>query len=409
MIPSHINLFDALISVLGAIGILPVILRLNRQDYLNPVETKLRAILVWLFLLFVIRVPYLGMEIEIFGNLTYAVSLFLGFSILLYFETLLRQHLPLWLKALWTIGFLFFMAMALSGHLHRNRANLIVFGVFVLASQFFVIVICAFRKRSLLARIENSILNANLISLILIGPLFLTDITTYGFPGAPRIGTIGGVVFAYISLYSHALLHKKGYVIGSLLKSVVISLGLTAINAVLFTAPDALTLSRVFILFLCLNLIHRIITAIRSLDGSEDIALFLKAIHEADKKRLSRFLFGVNDFFSRLEKKILRTQDFEGYNLGAIQNLFDSLAAPVLSIYQLQEMVDEEKSAGSHSDKVSACEQLIDLIEKSEMSHICRIHRGNGTYVLLHIPMVGYHNLIEMKTSLVADLANLMK
>ena len=49
------------------------------------------------------------------------------------------------------------------------------------------------------------------------------------------------------------------------------------------------------------------------------------------------------------------------------------------------------------------------ILEKNEMSYICRFGEKAPVFVLFHIPIVGYRKMIEMKTALISEITRLME
>src|SRR5262245_34993819 len=106
--------FDGLLSFLVAFGLLLVLRRLHRSESLTSFEKKLYWILIYLCLLLVIRVPYIGFQIHMFfGPMTYMAASLFAFSVFLYFETLLRRHMPLWVKIFSSLGTVYFVLASL--------------------------------------------------------------------------------------------------------------------------------------------------------------------------------------------------------------------------------------------------------------------------------------------------------
>src|SRR5438445_5679238 len=134
----NFQIFDACLSLLGALGIWPALRRLYRQDSLNPLEIRMWGILASMLALFVVRFPLTAFGIRAFGGATYIAAIWLAFFVFLYFEGLLRKHMPSWLKLYMATGSIVFIIDALANQLAGNRPHLIAFGAFMLGAQIFV-------------------------------------------------------------------------------------------------------------------------------------------------------------------------------------------------------------------------------------------------------------------------------
>jgi len=215
MTQPELQQFDGLLSFLAAFGIWPVWRRLRPTDSLNPLEKKLHWMLIFLFVLLILRVPFMGFSVQtFFGPITYIGASLFSFSIFLYFEILLRRHMPLVIKIFAAGGTTYFVIAAAFGIIHSNLDQMKLFGGFYFTLSLITCLASLLRSRSEYSVSENRLIDMSVAALFVLGPFFLTDIAAHQFPEIPRLGALGALLFAYVSLYNQALFMQKGYLLG---------------------------------------------------------------------------------------------------------------------------------------------------------------------------------------------------
>lgn len=410
MIPQYIAIFDAWLSLLGALGLYPVVNRLIKNPKPNPLELRLKWISIFMFLLYIVRFPFIVFDIRFFGGLTYTCATLMSFSVFLYFETLLRRHMPLWLKIFVTLGSIYFIGIAMADMMAGQREPLIKYGFYLIILQLSVILISLFRNRDEYNKIENSLIDLSVISLLSLAPFFLSDISSYGFKYLPKLGVIGGLLFVYTSMYNQSILQNQGFLLKKLLKAVFFSFILTLVLAQLTQSHDPYILYRSFVLFLAVNLIFRIHFAVKTLDGDDDFVRFVEKVNESQKHDFNRFMKSMHIFFDKVDKKLLRPEALTQYNTENIKFVFNKNNTHLFSIYDLKENISDKNLSTSLShQELEAFEHLVDLLEKYEMTYICKLGESNPAFILFHVPMISYSSMVYRQTMLISEFAKVIE
>lgn len=405
-LPMNILVFDGFISFIGAVGLWPVFLRLWRSSNLIPLEKNLKWVMLFFFVVLLIRIPDLSFGISGFGHVVYLFSTLLSFSLFLYLETLLRRHMPLWLKIFISVGSGIFIIDTILGNLSENKEHLVYYGAFLFLAAIFSSLVCLFRNRSDYSRAENTMIDINFISVLFLVPIVLTDITTYGIEGLPRMGVLGILLFAYVSLYNQALFQDRGYLLKRLFKSFVFSILLTLATVYIVNDWSLEITGRLFTLFFSVNLIFRIYYAVKHLDGEDEFYGFVRAVNDSSKDKLINFLLNIEVFFGKLDRLVLTRADLAKYDAQGIYDMFETHHTHLFNIFDIQESLSSKEITNT---KAEMYEQIIDLLEKHEMTYVCKFGKSEPILVLFHVPMVAYQPMIELKTRLIAEVSHLVE
>lgn len=413
----NIEHFDALMSLLGIIGLWHAYHRLHKIENLNPVERRLKFILLCMLSLLFFRFPdqYIKDSHVIFAILTYVSAIGLSFANFLFFETLMRKHMPLWLKIYMSLSSLYFLIVALMGKLHGNMTQLRPFIAYILISIFFLVLVVGLRKRSEHTPVENQLLNLSLISLVILGPFFLTDIVTLKLD-FPNLGALGALIFAYMSMYNQSLFLQNRRILFRFLKSIYLALFLSFMVWELIPQMPLHIVGRIFAMSLSAILIVRIFYAVKHLQTDSEIFGFVNAVLKSDKSNTKSYLKSMSDFFSKVEKKVLNPDSLHGYDLQLWTSVFDSGGGSTLSLFQIREELEDHKLAVSNkakapiltNEKKRCFEQVVDVLEKYEMTHILKLNSKEQVYIVFQVPMVGYEKLTQLHTDLVRMASELI-
>jgi hypothetical protein len=56
---------------------------------------------------------------------------------------------------------------------------------------------------------------------------------------------------------------------------------------------------------------------------------------------------------------------------------------------------------------VEIIEQMIDILERFEMSHLCRVSSKHPLFILFNFHMIGRSNLVYTQTALITEVAKI--
>ncbi len=406
----NLQIFDSCLSLLGALGIWPALRRLYRQDSLNPLEIRLWGILASMLALFVVRFPLTAFDIKAFGGATYIAAIWLAFFVFLYFEGLLRKHMPFCLKLYMAVGSIIFIFDALTNQLAGNRPHLIAFGAFMLGAQIFVALVALFRNRKEHSRSENTLLDISILGLLLLGPLFLSDVTTYGLLHIPKLGALGGLLFTYFSLFNQALVKDRSFILRKLGKTLLFAGVLLIPASLLFESFNLDVGVRMYVFLVDILLVFRIHSAVKFLNGDDDFFKYVHQFVDSEKFNLDSLKTKISEVFAKTDIKILSAADLSGYDVQKIIHLFNLHQTHLFNLEDIRQILfDEAKKANLPKEEVQVYEQIQHLLDENNMTYVCLLSGKSGDLLLLHIPYVAYSQIVETKTALIRDYAKLLE
>lgn len=406
----NLHIFDACLSLLGALGIWPALRRLYRQDSLNPLEIRMWGILASMLALFLVRFPLTGFDMRAFGGATYIAAVWLAFFVFLYFEGLLRRHMPFWLKLYMITGSGVFIVDALTNNLSGNRPHLLVFGAFMLSAQIFVALIVLLRNRKDYSRSENTLLDISIVGLLLLGPLFLSDVATYRLPHIPKLGALGGLLFTYFSLFNQALVKDRSFIFRKLGKTLLFAAVLLGPASLLFEDFTWDVGTRLYVFLVAILLIFRIHSAVKFLNGDDNFFRYVHQFVGSEKFDMASLKNKISEVFAKTDIKILSATDLAGYDLSRIMSLFELHQTHLFNLEDIRQILfDEAKKANLPREEVQIYEQIQHLLDETNMNYVCLLSAKSGDLLLLHIPYVAYSKIVETKMALIRDYAKMIE
>jgi hypothetical protein len=399
-----INHFDGIISLIAAFCLIPSMLSLYDKVHLNYIENKIFSILLWTCILFLLRFPFLFFNYSKLAGPVYSVAVFLSFYVALYFEALLRKHFPLWFKIYIVFGSIIFLLVVNFEHIMTDQLYLYLFSGFLISLQAIIIALCVLRDKKEYSVVENINIKLSLFGLVVIVPLMISDITTLGL-NLPKFGVIGGLIMCYVSMYDQVLTDGLFSPTKKIIKSVFVSIILLIPVYFLIESTDIQVMARFFILFLIIQLAFRIQQSLKNLEDSSDTGRFISAINRADHRNVMRFLLSIKKYYHQVLFQIYNLKNLEKYNTEKIYQFFKKQEIKILSIeqirLQLQTAVEEQNLENS-----LVYEQLIDLLETEQMTHLFLLGHKECYVVLLQIPAFQYETLLQSQVSILDRIIN---
>lgn len=402
--------FDGALAFLSLFGLLPSLWSFFKKERLNAIEKRIFSITLWVSLHFLFRFFFEFFDLRGVGGLMYTTSVFFVFSVARYFETLLRRHFPLWFKIFLIIGMLFFVVVANIGLLQGNIRMLLPYGAYVIFLQLVVFCFVIFRNRDDYTKIENQMLRNSALVLLAIGPMFLSDVTTFhaseGSP-LPKFGVLGALIFSYFSLFDKTLTRGPYFPLLNVIKSALIALLIIVPLRVIIQNDEMWFWGRLFILVFGMHLAMRIFNATQHFDNKSESGQFLKYFNDADQSSVLRFILSFRDFYKNIEIEILRLDKLTGYDVSAIKTFMNKHKKAYFS-RDLIELIRDSEVEMSDSEK-DVLDQIESLLEKKNMTHVMRVGFRDVYFVFLCVPLVNYEQTIELHMRAIHDKAALIE
>jgi hypothetical protein len=244
-------------------------------------------------------------------------------------------------------------------------------------------VILARRDRASLSRSENGLVRACLIVAIVSLPLVATDFhLDIGWP-TPRLGTIGAMLLCYTLLrrpQEHARLVWWARDVGRLLFRAAVVCGLLVIA--LRTAPREL-LPPLFGLATALVLAVAIADRLTIVNTSRAEAALLRWLARPPAGSLTGFVRELHHLPLTSDALVIEEQDLAMYDHRALCATL-ATGRPVHSLARLRE--ERAVRSGNRVDAARGADQLTDLLERTEMTHVALLSSSPLRVLLANIP-----------------------
>ena len=372
---------------------------LAQQGSLTRQERRLVALLLCLGSLMLLRAAALSTRLPLLLNASLAVASVTPLVTFLFAEGLLRRHQPGALKWVVLVGTAAGFLAAVTGLMHRVPGVLVGFGFFALTVQIFVLVALLGRDRRDLTRTENGLADSLSVALIVIGPLFATDVLAGMGRHVVRLGSLGVLILVYASLQlSEKRRARRAAAIGilwALLVAAAFALG----HSALLVDHRPLTLVRSWVFFSVVVLLLLVFGQMRTLMGRSREAHLLRSLASTDLRTSQGLAHAIAASPNLGRHRLLFETDLQDHDAPRIVGLLDRVEDHVVSLTQMRRI-----RHGSHED-VEAAERMADLLEANRMTHAVLLEREPAAVLCVQAPATGREELVRLELSLLARLA----
>ena len=335
------------------------------------------------------------------GRLVFAAATLLPLAITLFVERLLRRHHPLPLKFLsMTISTLFFGLNVVS-NLPEQRAWLLAF----LAGLTLVIAwngwLLLFTRSAELSSNERKLARALVLAVTLSIPLIATDFRTMHHLFPVRLGAIGALLFVYVLLSlveTRDVLWALGLRVLAVL-SVAAALSSTFALAIHGFEPDFVrTALSTLPIAAAWALLAAISARIFSLSTLNDGNHFLRWLLHARLDTAQGFLHSLKRLPQTAHHEILTEAHLAGYSLLDLVDVMMRHREPV-------SLAEVRAWAVSPDRFVDGAEQLVDLLERHQMTHALLVSRGPVLILLLSLPQGAHAAIGRVRAGVIQRIA----
>jgi hypothetical protein len=336
------------------------------------------------------------------GRLVFVAATLLPIAITLFTEQLLRRHHPRWLKLLALVITIFFGLANLIADLAYNTTLLLSF-----LSCLVLTMIC---NAWFMLRIREGELSKNevrLIQLVVVAAITAAVLAATDFrqqiPAIPlRLGAIGTLIFVCVMLNQSQTAN-----IGRLFS-------LRPLFALLFAAAlaAAFTLStqgfgsdfvdamlRVFPVAIAWILLTAVVVRIRALSAANPGNQFLHWLLHARMDTAEEFLVSLKKLEQTEEHIVLGANELAGYSVDLLFEAAGSRHEP-FALSEARALLDNNDTR-----HIDAMEQLIDLLEKHEMTHALLVSCKPPLIVLLNLPQGANAAIGQLRAGVIQRLA----
>lgn len=377
---------DVLVTWVGAVTLIRYRYALGRRRERSALEKRTGFLISALALLLLLRgFAWLSDDDRLLGAIMLLPANTLPLAMTLFVEGLLRRHVARWIK--W-LAVALTIAAATTTIVVRSFSGTSPWPNYVLLASLLVMMgvlglTLARRDRASLSRSENGLVRACLLVTLFGLPLVATDFHfDVGWP-VPRLGTIGTLLFCYTLLRrpeEHAHLAWWARDIGRLLlRAAIVCLMLLV---ALRTAPSNL-MAPLLALATTLVLAGAILERLSESRGSRSEAALLRWLSRPPASSLHGFVRELHHLPLTADALVIEERDLAMYDHDALCAALAS-GRPVHSLARLRE--ERTVRSGSRVLAARGADQLTDLLERTEMTHVALLSSRPLRVLLANVP-----------------------
>jgi uncharacterized membrane protein YjjB (DUF3815 family) len=377
---------DVLVTWVGAATLLRYRVALGRRRERSALERRTGFLISCMALLLLVRgFSWLNPDVRWLGIAMLLPATLLPLAMTLFTEGLLRRHVPRWTKWL-AVGLTATAATTtiVLGVAHTSDARVTYVLLAALLTMMGVLgVLLARRDKGSLSRSENGLVRACLLVTLISLPLVATDFRfDIGWPMS-RLGTLGALLFCYTLLrqpQEHARVIWWARDVGRLLlrAAVVCLLLLVALR----TAPREL-LVPLFVLATALVIAVAIADRLAQSNVSRTEAALLRWLARPPATTLHGFVRELHHLPLTADALIIEQQDLAMYDRAALCAAL-ATGRPVHSLARLRE--ERAVQSEGRAEAARGADQLTDLLERAEMTHVALLTTQPLRLLLANIP-----------------------
>jgi hypothetical protein len=377
---------DVLVTWVGAATLLRYRIALGRRRERSALERRTGFLVSSMALLLLLRgFSWLKPDVRWLGIAMLLPATLLPLAMTLFTEGLLRRHVPRWTKWL-AVGLTAAAATTtiVLGAVHTSDARVTYVLLAALLTMMGVLgVLLARRDQRSLSRSENGLVRACLLVTLISLPLVATDFRfDIGWP-LSRMGTLGALLFCYTLLrrpQEHARLVWWARDIGRLLlRAAVVCL---LLFVALRTAPREL-LVPLFVLATALVISLAIADRLAQSNVTRTEAALLRWLARPPATTLHGFVRELHHLPLTADALVIEQEDLAMYDRAALCAAL-ATGRPVHSLARLRE--ERAVRSESRAEAARGADQLTDLLERTEMTHVALLTNRPLRLLLANIP-----------------------
>lgn len=377
---------EVLVTWVGAATLLRYRIALGRRRERSVLERRTGFLVSTLAMLLFLRgFSWLRPELQWLGIAMLLPAAMLPLAMTLFTEGLLRRHVSRWIKwlavAATSVTALATIVLRIVDA-NDPRPNWILLASLLLMMAVLGATL-ARRDRASLSRSENGLVRACLIVALLGIPLVATDFRVdLGWP-VPRLGTIATLLFCYTLLrrpQEHARVIWWARDVGRLLlRAGIVSLMLLV---ALRTAPREL-MAPLLALATALVLAVAIAERLAHANAANTEVALLRWLARPPARSVQGFVRELHHLPLTADALVVEEADLAMYDHGALCMALAS-GRPVHSLARLRE--ERAVRSGQRVNAARGADQLTDLLERSEMTHVALLSSRPLRLLLANIP-----------------------
>ena len=393
MTPDRLLLSEGINNLIAAIGLGAYLMQICRNRTRSLLESRLSIFLSSLTLIYILRAFHYSLGAgPLLKSFVLFASAMLPFALVLFIEGLLRRHFHILIKLFSLAGSLALGIWALTltaGSWYF--AVLASFQVIVLA---IVVYTCLNRDQSTLSESENRYINGIGVAAMIAVPLLVSDFRAVFAWGIPRMGALGGLVFAYSLIKLSEKRRKR-----DITKELVYIMGVDLVGAAIFCLiwKDFESFMIAYSVILTLHFFILLIKQLVLQEQSKMQDWVFGLVESIQTKNVQE----IADFHGLLLERMgtqsilpITEENLNGFNIVALKTLFND--QDVLELPSLKKEASQSLAA----------QQMVYLLESHQMNQVHMIGKDPFYLILVNAPAIGkagdYQNEMQILKSFLA-------
>lgn len=393
---------DVIITWLGAIGVWAYVNFVLHNRTHSTLERNTLFLLYCALALLIVRGFHWLFDWEWMGYVRYLPTALLPLAVVLFGESLMRRHVNLPMKLYVAAGTVVFVSLALLDLLRGQQAPLASLAAFELS----VIVLTGWMvwrtDRSRLTSSESRLIAGVFVAAMVSVPLILTDYRDV-FDWIPRrFGAAAPLILVYVLVR----LHHRADTVATVFREVIGVFARASVVALSFMAISGNLVAAEFLQFLPLSLILVLVFTIfyrlKAVSVENRGVSFLQWLLHAKMSSFGAFVTSLRRLPLTREHLLLLEPDLRDYDVRRLLAYLDK-ERRILSLTQLRQQ------AAGESGVREVAEELVNLLERHDMSHVGMAGRQPAGLLLLNSPLVPGSHFEEVKVNVILKLCRVLQ
>ena len=369
-----------LLSLMGAVANVLYLQYIGRHPSRSPLERRMVFLLWCTTSVLVLRTIYQAAGGEGLHTVVLIPATLVPLAITLFAEGLRRRHSHPVLKFAIAIGTAAAFIMNLV-FIDDKRVFFDFFRWFSVLTLAWLSVSLLLRNRRDLSPMENRLVDG-----ITVAGAFSIIFAATDFGLRPRwlpyqLGGLGALMFVYACVRLTNARDRQITVLIDFLRTLVYAALITVTFALALPTAGAAVYVAAFLISLSFILLFTVMTRLRGLRMKRYAgASFFRWLSRVNTKSLDGFIESINALPAGNRPQVLRGAELESYDRDSLAGLFDD-DHPIWTRAALQEAI-----GASEKDRAFGAEQLLDLLEAREATHVAMISRQPLALLLMHLP-----------------------
>lgn len=334
----------------------------------------------------------------------------LPLTYLLYCESLLKRHSPLWLKLITlAASALFFVCLSINKTVNYESLIVIVFMLFLLFDQIVMSVFLLARDHKELTRAENALAGALPVTILIMTLFFLSDFKPISMLLHQQLGAIGALILIY-SLIRFQEQHKNKWFVGKeMFGFVCLSVFVAALYCSVLHVRDQYLYIQITSLTFSIIILGMISNRLIFFSSRSKGLTFMKRLVQIPFES-TELLNTICSTGAHADFIIIKEDELDGYDCKNISAYFYQNRGKPAKIRDLKKIVHQHYNLLNTGidlftqQRMDVAEQLASILEINEMTHAYALSFYPLQLLLVRIPLIRSREINELEIMLLLKI-----